>query len=76
MNPYIFGMNIIWAMFEVHVYDNTHFCVHVALKKAQNSTLAIQTLGATDLKHGIHTQIDLGVPWVKSFLATPLSIGV
>ena len=76
MNPYIFGINIIWAMFEVHVYDHTHFCVHVGHKKAQNGTLDIQTLGATDFKHGKHTEIDLGVTWLGSFLVTPLSIGV
>ena len=45
-------------MFCVRVYDQTHFCVHVRPKKATNGTLAIQTIGATDLKHGIHTQFD------------------
>ena len=29
-------------------------------KKAKNGTLAIQTLGLTDLKHGMQAQIDFG----------------
>ena len=43
----------------MYVYDHTHFCFHARPIKAQNCTLARQTFGATDLKHGMHTQLDL-----------------
>ena len=43
---------------------------------AKNGNLDRQTIGASYLKHGMHTQLDLGVTWVESLLATLLPIGV
>ena len=46
-------------------------------KKAKNGTLARQTLGATDLKHGMHTQIDFGSNFcgeARSLTGTPTQI--
>ena len=43
-------------------------------KKAKNATLAIQTLGVTDLKHGMLHKLTLGVTWAGSLLATPLPL--
>ena len=60
MNPYIFGINIIGECFE-YMYMTTPISVFMSgLKKAENGTLAIQTLRATDLIHGMHTQVDFG----------------
>ena len=33
MKPYIFRINIIWGMFEVHVYTNTPTSVFISVKK-------------------------------------------
>ena len=61
MNLYIY----IWNQHNLgnvlsNVYDHTHFCSISGQKKAKNGTLARQALGATDLKHGMHTQLDFG----------------
>ena len=61
MNPYIFGINIIWECFK-YIYMTTaiSFFLCQAKKKAKNGTLARQALGATDLIYGMHTQLDFG----------------
>ena len=43
---------------------------------AKNCTFTIQTLGATDLKLGMHTRLDVGSNMGCFYLTTPLSIGV
>ena len=66
MNPYIYiyiyiyRINTIWGMFQVHVYNYTHFCFHVTPKKGQKWYFGQKTLGATYLKHGMHTQLVFG----------------
>ena len=48
-------------MFYVYVCDHTHFCFFMSgPKKGKNVTLTRQTLGETDLKHGMHTLLDFG----------------
>ena len=59
MNPYIFGINIIWGIFKIRVYDYTHFLSsYQAQKNGHNGTLVRQTFGATTLNHCMHTQLD------------------
>ena len=61
MNPYIFGISFIWGMFKVHLYGYTPSCVHIRFKKkVKDGTFDSQILGATDLKLGMHIQIDFG----------------
>ena len=57
-----------------NIYDHTYFCFQVMPKISQNATLAEQTLGATDLKHGMHTQLRSNIGGILP--ATPLPIGV
>ena len=58
MNTYIFGINIIWRSFK-YIYMITTISMFMSgPNKAKNGSLVIQTLGETDLKHGMFTQID------------------
>ena len=57
MKPYIFFLNIMWGMFQLHVYDHTISVFMSGPKKAKNGTLARQTLGTTHLIHGVHTRL-------------------
>ena len=57
-------------------YMTTPISVFMLGPRKRKGILAIQTLGATDLKHCMHTQLTFGVTWVGSFLSTPLPIGV
>ena len=56
MNPYIFGINVIRECFKL-VHVATPFPIY---KISQKWYFGRQTLGATDLKLGIHTQLDSG----------------
>ena len=44
----------------MHIYDHTHLVLMSGPKKVKNGTWARQALGATDVKHGMHTQLDFG----------------
>ena len=57
MNQYICGINIILGTFQVHGNDHTHFCVFMS---GQKWYFGQQTLGATELIHGMNTQLDFG----------------
>ena len=60
MNPYTFGINIIWGMFK-YMYMTTPISVLCQTHKmAKNGTLTRQILGVTDLKYGMHTQLNFG----------------
>ena len=56
MNQYICGINIIWGMFQVHE-KTPHISVFMS---GQKWYYGQQTLGATELIHGMNTQLDFG----------------
>ena len=57
---YIYGINIILGIFK-YMYMTTPISAFVSgPKKVKNSNLARQTLGVTDLIHGMHKQLDFG----------------
>ena len=63
MNPYIFEISTIWGMFK-YMYMTTPISALMSgqkrPKKAKNGTLTRQILGVTDLKHGMHAQLNFG----------------
>ena len=59
MNPHILGINIIWGMFLVHVYDHTNFCAPTKQKNGHKWYFGQANLWSK--KDGTQTQLDFGI---------------
>ena len=57
-NPFIPGISISRRTFKYLHMVNTTYCIHVRPKKYKNSALARQTMGPTERKLGMYTQLD------------------
>ena len=74
MNPYIFGINIVWGVFK-YMNMTTLTSVFMSGPKKGQKWYFGQPLEQQALKMVCIRNLTLGVTWMGSLLATPLSIG-